>query len=181
MVYRRMPRQRLIEGAISMPFQFLHSTPLATPALLVPALGLSLKVMLAPSSSGGELTVFETVNAPGFGPPLHRHTETEVFRVLEGRYVYEVNGQYYTATEGDVMSVPGGVPHRFVNVGDRPARQLVMMLPGLDAAAFFNGLAEVLRNGPVPREVLNAFGEPWRCEFLGGPLTAEAALAKLAV
>jgi hypothetical protein len=29
----------------------------------------------------------EQVNAPGFGPPLHRHNEAEIFRVLEGVYL----------------------------------------------------------------------------------------------
>ena len=160
-----------------MPFQFLLSTLYETPALALPALGLSLKVVLAPSATGGALTIIETTNAPGFGPPLHRHTETEVFRVLEGRYVFEVDGQRYAAAAGDVVSVPGGLPHRFVNVTDQPARQLVMMLPGLDAWTFFDGLADVLNDGRVPREVLNAFGEPWRCEFLDGPLTLDQALS----
>jgi len=44
----------------------------------IPAMGLELAVKLPPEASGGALTVLETVNAPGFGPPLHRHGETEV-------------------------------------------------------------------------------------------------------
>lgn len=156
-----------------MPFQFHHSRFRQTRPLSLPALGLTLGVVLEPADSGGELTIIETTNAPGFGPPFHRHPETEVFRVLEGRYVFEVDGKRYPAEAGDVISVPGGVPHRFVNVSDQPSRQLVMMLPGLDAYAFFGGLAEVLREGVPSREVLNAFGEPWGCEFLGGALRLE--------
>jgi len=156
-----------------MSFQFQHSRLRQARTQVLPALGLSLGVLLEPGDSGGELTIIETVNAPGFGPPFHRHPETEVFRVLEGRYVFEVDGKRYPAEEGDVISVPGGMPHRFVNVSDKPARQLVMILPGLDAYAFFGGLAEVMRNGIPPRSVLNAFGEPWGCEFLGGPLTLD--------
>lgn len=156
-----------------MPFQFTHSRLRQTRTQVLPALGLSLGVVLEPEDSGGALTVIETVNAPGFGPPFHRHPETEIFRVLEGRYIFEVDGTRYPAEEGDVISVPGGLSHRFVNVGDKPARQLVLILPGLDAYAFFGGLADTLRNGLQPISVLNAFGEPWGCEFLGGPLTLD--------
>lgn len=156
-----------------MSFQFLHSRLRQPRTQVLPAIGLHLSVLLEPQDSDGALAVIETVNAPGFGPPFHRHPETEVFRVLEGRYVFEVDGKRYRADEGDVISVPGGLPHRFVNVSDKPSRQLVMILPALDAYAFFGGLAEVMRDGVPSRSVLNAFGEPWNCEFLGGPLTLE--------
>lgn len=156
-----------------MPFQFQHSRLRQTRTQVIPALGLTLRVLLEPEDTGRELTIIETVNAPGFGPPFHRHPETEVFRVLEGRYIFEVDGTRYPAEEGDLVTVPGGLPHRFVNVSGKPARQLVMMLPGLDAYAFFGGLADTMRNGVPSRSVLNAFGEPWGCEFLGGPLTLD--------
>ena len=156
-----------------MAFQFTHSRLRQPRTQTLPALGLTLRVLLEPEDSAGELTIIETVNAPGFGPPFHRHHETEVFRVLEGSYIYEVDGRRYPAEVGDVVSVPGGTPHRFVNVSDKPSRQLVMMLPGLDTFQFFGGLAETMRDGIPPRSVLNAFGESWGCEFLGGPLTLD--------
>lgn len=116
------------------------------------------------------MTVIETVNAPGFGPPRHRHRETEIFRVLEGRYLYEVDGVRFLAEAGDLVSVPGGAAHGFVNVTDRPARQLVTIVPGLDAEAFFTELGVVMKNGVPDRQLLNAFGQRWGVEFLGPPL-----------
>jgi hypothetical protein len=47
------------------------------------------------------MTVMETVNTPGFGPPLPRHREAEVFRVMEGAYLYEVDGSRFQAQVGD--------------------------------------------------------------------------------
>jgi len=44
--------------------------------LEIPAMGLELSVRLSNDVSGGALTVLETVNAVGYGPPLHRHRET---------------------------------------------------------------------------------------------------------
>ena len=152
-----------------MSFSFLASRGDEGP-IAIPAIGLDLFVRLPPASSDGAMTVIETINAPGFGPPRHRHNEAEVFRVLEGRYLYEVDGRRFHADVGDLVSVPGGAEHGFVNVADQPARQLVMILPGLDAAGFFTELAGVMKDGVPDREALNAFGRRWNVEFLGPPL-----------
>lgn len=137
----------------------------------IPVIGLQLQVRLPGTASEGALEVIETVNAPGFGPPLHRHPETEVFRVLAGRYLFEVDGRRFVAETGDLVSVPGGTPHAFVNITNEPARQLVMILPSFAAAAFFTALGEVMRVGVPPPSVLNEFGTQWGVEFLGPPLT----------
>ena len=154
-----------------MTFSFRHSLH-QEPPILIPAIGLDLRVRVPPDSTGGVLTSIETMNAPGFGPPLHRHRETEVFYVLEGQYLFEVDGQRFTANEGDVVTAPGGAAHTFVNTTDRPARQFIQILPGLDATAFFFELADVMRDGKLDRGALNAFGARWHVEFLGPPLMA---------
>jgi quercetin dioxygenase-like cupin family protein len=153
------------------PFQFFHSASDSLPLVKIPALGLELAVRLPPETSGKALTIIETSNAPGFGPPLHRHSETEVFRVLEGRYLFEVNGQRFEASPGDVLSVPGGDAHAFINITDKPARQLVMILPGMDAQGFFVSLGQILEKGRPDLEALNIFGMAWGVEFLGPPLS----------
>ena len=157
-----------------MPFQFAHSISSEQPTVKIPALGLDLTVTLAPEISASTLTLIETVNAPGFGPPLHRHNETEVFRVLEGRYLFEVNGRRLEAGAGDTISVPGGDAHAFINITGQPARQLVMILPAMDAARFFAELGECFANAKPDREALNDFGKPWGVEFLGPPISPHA-------
>jgi quercetin dioxygenase-like cupin family protein len=156
---------------IAMSFQFFHSTTDGVPMVKIPALGLDLAVRLPPEVSGKAITVIETSSAPGFGPPLHRHAETEVFRILEGRYLFEVDGRRFEAGAGELVSVPGTAAHAFINITDRPARQLVMILPGMDAQGFFVGLGHVLEKGRPSRDALNAFGKPWGVEFLGPPLS----------
>jgi quercetin dioxygenase-like cupin family protein len=140
------------------------------PPILVPEIGLELRVRVSPQTSGGALTAIETVNAPGFGPPLHRHAETEVFRVLSGRYLYEVDGRRFTAEPGDVVSVPGGAAHTFLNISDAPASQFILIVPALDATAFFTGLGAVMRGGKPDPAALAEFGRVWGVEFLGPPL-----------
>jgi uncharacterized cupin superfamily protein len=133
---------------------------------------LSLRVCVPPDTTGGVLTSIETINAPRFGPPLHRHRETEVFYVLEGRYLFEVDGKRFTGETGDVVTAPGGCAHTFVNITSAPARQFIQILPGLDAVAFFRGLGDVMRDGKLDQDALNAFGKTWQVEFLGPPLNA---------
>ncbi|TMV07846.1 cupin domain-containing protein [Ruegeria sediminis] len=152
-----------------MPFHFLHSR-LSDAPLHIPEIGLKLHVRMEPSDSDGSMSIIETENAPGFGPPLHRHRETEIFRVLEGRYLYEIDGKRFTAETGDVVTIPGGAVHAFRNEASTPSRQLIMIVPGLDAAAFFSGLAETMKGGKLDPESLNAFSRKWQIEFLGPPL-----------
>jgi quercetin dioxygenase-like cupin family protein len=151
---------------------FSHSRGTQVP-IAVPAIGLDLSVCLAPAVTGGEFCFIETVNAPGTGPPRHRHREAEIFRVIGGRYLYEVDGRRFFAEAGDVVSIPGDVGHGFVNVTDRPARQYILIAPALDAAAFFTELADVMHDGIPDREALNAFGIKWGVEFLGPPLSRD--------
>ena len=157
-----------------MTIQMSHSK--ATEEVIkIPAIGLELGVRVDPSTTGGAFCFIDTVNAPGFGPPRHRHKETEVFRVMEGRYLFEVDGARFYADEGDVVTVPGGAAHAFVNVTDRPARQYILIAPGLDARAFFLGLADVMRDGRPDTAALNVFAKTWDVEFLGPPLTVPGA------
>lgn len=153
-----------------MSISFLHSRGTELP-IKIPAIGLDLFVRMPPAASAGEFCFIETINAPGKGPPRHRHNEAEIFRVIEGRYLYEADGRRFYAEAGDVVSIPGGMEHGFVNVTDKPARQYILMAPALDAAAFFTELAETMRDGLPDKAALNAFGVKWGVKFLGPPLT----------
>ncbi|MGF6227611.1 quercetin dioxygenase-like cupin family protein [Inquilinus ginsengisoli] len=153
-----------------MSISFLHSRGTQAP-IRIPAIGLELFIRMPLVASAGEFCFIETINAPGAGPPRHRHREAEIFRVIEGCYLYEVDGRRFFAEAGDVVSIPGGAAHGFVNVTDAPARQYILITPALDAEAFFTELAGTMRAGIPDREALNAFGARWGVEFLGPPLT----------
>ncbi|WP_222439652.1 cupin domain-containing protein [Alloacidobacterium dinghuense] len=122
---------------------------------------------LPPEAAGQALTILETVNAPGFEPPLQRHRETEIFRILEGRYLYEVNGNRLKAEAEEIVSIPGGDGHGFINISDKPSSQLVVVLPGMNAEKFFSDLNDVFAKGKPDMPTLNAFGDAWDVEFLG--------------
>jgi mannose-6-phosphate isomerase-like protein (cupin superfamily) len=74
---------------------------------------------------GGVGITFLLVDAPpGRGPSLHKHPYEEVFIVQEGRATFVMGGDELEAGAGDIVVVPAEVPHRFVNSGDGPLRQV---------------------------------------------------------
>ena len=68
---------------------------------------------------------FIVVDAPpGGGPRLHRHPYEEVFLVQEGNATFTAGEEVIEASVGQVVVVPAGVPHRFVNSGSGRLRQV---------------------------------------------------------
>jgi quercetin dioxygenase-like cupin family protein len=60
--------------------------------------------------------------APGAAVAPHRHNCDESVVVLEGEATAEVNGRVYRLGPGDTAFIRAGVPHRFMNRGDRTLR-----------------------------------------------------------
>ncbi len=61
---------------------------------------------------------------PGSGPRLHRHPYEEVFVIQEGTVKFTAGDATIEASGGQVIVVPGGVPHKFVNTGEGRLRQV---------------------------------------------------------
>ena len=82
------------------------------------------------TETAGVLTTFESVIAPGDGPPLHTHArEAEVLYVLEGEMRFQLGDDVHDAPEGSLMYVPPGVAHCFQNSGEYPSRLLIFFTP----------------------------------------------------
>ncbi|MGE0238896.1 MAG: cupin domain-containing protein [Parvibaculaceae bacterium] len=89
------------------------------------------------AETGGSFSLWEAVFPPGEGPPPHTHTrEDEAFYVLEGELVFEFEGEAEPRRLGPGSFFFGarGRRHGFRNIGDRPARMLILSAPsvGLD-------------------------------------------------
>ena len=61
---------------------------------------------------------------PGSGPKLHRHPYEEVFVVQEGAVTFTAGDEVIEAKGGQVVVVPAGVAHKFVNSGSGRLRQI---------------------------------------------------------
>jgi mannose-6-phosphate isomerase-like protein (cupin superfamily) len=61
---------------------------------------------------------------PGRGPKLHRHPYEEVFVVQEGTVTFTAADEVIEASGGQVVVVPAGVAHKFVNSRTGRLRQI---------------------------------------------------------
>lgn len=61
---------------------------------------------------------------PGGGPKLHKHPYEEVFIVLEGRATFTVGVTSVEAAAGQIVIAPANTPHKFINSGAGPLRQI---------------------------------------------------------
>lgn len=66
-------------------------------------------------------------------PQPHIHQGSEGFYVLEGSIEFVVGDQSRVGGPGFWALVPSGVPHTFGNVGESPAKLLIIHAPAADA------------------------------------------------
>jgi hypothetical protein len=131
--------------------------PLRTPS------GAGILMKLPSAVTGGVFTVFETSREEGDarGPRAHRHTNMdETLFVLEGSFVFEIDGQPFEASAGTLVFLPRGTRHRFRSTGASPGRVLVFAAPG-GIDAFFEEVADPsVRLDEAFRKHGFAFDEP---------------------
>jgi len=73
---------------------------------------------------GANVSLIVVDAPPGGGPRLHRHPYEEVFVVQEGTATFTAGDEKIEARGGQVVVVPAGVPHKFVNSGTGRLRQV---------------------------------------------------------
>lgn len=61
---------------------------------------------------------------PGGGPRLHKHPYEEIFIIQEGHVTFTVGVTMLEAKAGQVVIVPPETPHKFINSGEGPLRQI---------------------------------------------------------
>jgi quercetin dioxygenase-like cupin family protein len=120
--------------------------------------GRTLEVLGTPmtqKASGADLgdgaAVFVCTVAPEGGPPAHYHQHTdEFFYLLEGELDVWIGGRHVKLWPGMSATLPRSVVHRYDNLGERPAKVLIVVTPAA-AARFFD---DIDRERPqLPREV----------------------------
>jgi mannose-6-phosphate isomerase-like protein (cupin superfamily) len=74
------------------------------------------------------LSFIITETQPGGGPSLHVHECEEAHVLLGGTATYVLGDQTFTVKGPYVVKIPAGVPHNFINTGNRPLH-LIGVLP----------------------------------------------------
>lgn len=85
-----------------------------------------------------DYSVFDLRMAPkqGNGPVSIHHKADEIFRILDGEARFHVDGKEFNAGAGDVIVVPRGTPHAFLNIGDTHLHMSIMFTPSGDELIF---------------------------------------------
>lgn len=129
-------------------------------------------VKLGGSDVDGNYAIVESIAGPHAGPPRHIHSrEDETFYVIEGEFLFEVDGKQFKGGPGCLVQAPRGLPHAFQNISAAPARMLTIVQPaGLDA--FFAELNAAIRGLPEPdMSVVVPIFEKYGIEVAGPPLS----------
>lgn len=71
-----------------------------------------------------DVSFFLVDSPPGGGAVLHTHPYEEIFLTLEGEATFTVGDATIEVGAGQIVVAPAGVPHKFVNSGTGPLRQV---------------------------------------------------------
>ena len=116
------------------------------------------------------VSVFEFVQPPmSLGAPPHQHLhEDEFFYILEGELTTLLGDETVAVGPGSLLVLPRGAPHGFWNVGDEPARVL-LVVSGSDFDGFFEAVAAELAHAGAnadPGAVINAVAADYDIEMM---------------
>ena len=96
----------------------------------VNVLGKPMVIRIHGRDTGGVLSVVESHDAPGDGPPPHiHHREDETFQVLEGEYEFMVGGKNIPAKPGTTLFAPRGVPHTYRCLSKTSGKLMCIITP----------------------------------------------------
>lgn len=124
----------------------------ASPLISNPVLGEYGAALVRAEDVDGEYMRALAITPPGAaGPPEHYHPGyDEMFEVIEGEFVFEVNGEARTVGSGESVTVEAGTPHTFRNESDSYATCVLEARPAgrlTDVVQLLFGLAH---DGELP-------------------------------
>jgi mannose-6-phosphate isomerase-like protein (cupin superfamily) len=132
-------------------------------------------ILRSGADTDGELLLFDAFLQPGAHVPAsHVHPQQEErFTILSGILRFRVGGQTLVAERGMSLTVPGGTPHWFGNVGESVAQVRVEVRPALRMQELF-GTVGWLNWLLIPRDFQKELAVPhvpaWAIVRLLAPL-----------
>jgi quercetin dioxygenase-like cupin family protein len=128
-------------------------------------------VLLHSEDTGGHVSLTEIVVPPhSAGPPLHTHDFDEVFYLLEGELIFQVDEALATKRAGELSFAPRNVPHTLANHSDERARYMLVCTPAGFERHWARTAAEAAGTEP-PEWALNPIPE---VTVVGPPIAVRA-------
>jgi len=118
--------------------------------------------------TAGVLSLIETHEPPGLGPPMHVHHDcAEAFYVLEGEYVMFLGDDQIVCGPGSFVFIPRGASHAFTT-GSVASRKLNFYFPAA-MVGYFDALAAAVAGGAVDENELDRIAGAHAMEVVGPP------------
>lgn len=90
------------------------------------------EVALLGEETGGALIFRSQDVDPDQGTPLHKHIEQdETFHIINGNFRFIVGDEEIFASDGTTLFVPRNTPHSLLNIGERSAKLISALTPGV--------------------------------------------------
>lgn len=126
---------------------------------------LDIKCLVSGKETDGKVAVFKEIVQPLTGPPRHIHrSQLEIFHILGGDLIFELDGNISQHGKGDTIVIPSGSIHAFKNVGQSSAEIHFEMLPAGESEEAFNRI--------VSEEIadVESFFDQYDMDLIGPPL-----------
>ncbi|MFW5713181.1 MAG: cupin domain-containing protein [Brevefilum sp.] len=126
-----------------------------------------IKNLVSGQASADQISIFEEITKPGFGPPLHNHhDQMEVFHILKGKHLFHLDGREIIANPGDCVMIPSGMSHTFKNDDTDDGLIHFELIPSGSSEAFFDRLV----NDFEGIEDMGKFFKEHGLDLLGPPI-----------
>jgi quercetin dioxygenase-like cupin family protein len=133
------------------------------------------------TETGGAMTCFETVAAPGEGPPHHVHvSEDEFIYVLDGRLRVRLAETIHEALAGAFVFIPKGLPHTWQVVDAVHARFVFAFAPAAPGMEWFFERSAELEAKTRLADAFGRFAVDAGMRVVGPPLAHSHPLAPVA-
>lgn len=89
------------------------------------------KMLVRPETAGSRLVDFRisTYQPMGFVAPHHHRVQEQIYHVVEGQGLIELDGERSVMGPGDVVFIPPGVEHAMYNTGTTDLTFFVVTTP----------------------------------------------------
>jgi mannose-6-phosphate isomerase-like protein (cupin superfamily) len=126
-------------------------------------------VKISSKDTDGQLTVLEYVGFEKIGPPLHLHfDQDEIFYVVEGEYLFQLDTERMTLKAGDTIFLPRAVPHTWLQLTDK-GKLVYFLQPSGQMEEFFKKMNEL--QGPPTPELIQQIHQAHGMKVVGPPIS----------
>jgi quercetin dioxygenase-like cupin family protein len=126
---------------------------------------------ISAKDTDGIFSVFEFIGKEKVGPPLHLHfAQDEIFYVIEGEYLFQLDQDQSIAKAGDTVFLPKNVPHTWLQLTDK-GKLIYLLQPAGKFEEFFEKFSTMKELPPM--EEMQKFYMAYGMKIMGPPLSAK--------